>query len=499
VSVVASLVAFRFLAEPHNSFDLRIYRGSVDWWVSHGDLYGFELGERRFGFTYPPFAAVCMLPMLLLPLDALVLLNAAVILASAVFVVRTFVARLPSFDGTSAWWTAAIITPPLFLLQPLRDTLTFGQINIELAALVVADMLLLDRRSRWAGVGAGLATALKLTPGLFVVFYLVAGAPRAARTAGLTFAAATGAVALAAPGTSRTFWTSTIFDSGRVGSYDSATNQSLSGVLARLANDVDVPRAWVPLVAVLAVYALWSARRLLTDGALLSAFTVVGLAAALVSPISWVHHLWWVAPGLLVLLDRGVRRRSSTDLLAVGVIALIFVSGMPDRLRASPGHHLDSLGTVVGENAYTAALLVLLVLLSRRSGPLPRASAAGSLDALELSDRDAQQQGSDRGDEAELEPRRDDPAVPGDRRVQPGRHGGRDVEVVEDRRPDRVHGVRERVDPYRDRQPPREPRQGVERSGQEGQRQEEHLHEPHDGLDLLDPGDDGEPERRQRE
>ena len=373
-SLTLSAAAVWLLALPHGNFDLRVYRGSVDWWVFHGDLYSFGMGKRHYGFTYPPFAALCMLPMLLLPLASVVVLNMAVIVSCAALIVRVVVARLPSLLGVDPWLLAGLLTPPLFLLQPLRDTLTFGQINIGLAALVTLDLLLLERGNRWAGVGAGLATALKLTPGLFVILYLVSGSRRAARTSALTFAAVTALSAAVAPSTSWTFWTSTLYDSHRVGSYDSATNQSFAGVLARLTNSAHVPAGWLPLVVAIAAYALWSARRLFLAGALLPAFTAVGLAAAVASPISWVHHLWWIAPALLILLDQGLRQRSRGRLLVVAVIGLVFVSGMPDVMRAPAGHHLDSAATIIGENAYGIALLILLALVCRlpSSWPEPR-------------------------------------------------------------------------------------------------------------------------------
>jgi alpha-1,2-mannosyltransferase len=301
--------------------------------------------------------------MVLLPLTAVIALNQLAVIASVALVLRVVVARLPSFSHLEPWFLVAVLTPPVLLLQPVRDTLTFGQINIGLAALVTLDLLLIERGNRWGGVGAGLATALKLTPGLFLVLYLVAGSRRAARTSALSFAAVTGLAALVAPHTSRTFWTSTLYDSSRVGSYDSASNQSFAGVLARLTNSGHVPGAWLPLIVIISASALWSARRLFRAGAHLPAFTAVGLTAAVASPISWVHHLWWVVPALLLLLDQGLQRRSWWRVSLVAILAAVLASGLPDTMRARSGHHLDSAMTVLGENVYGVTVLVLLVLV----------------------------------------------------------------------------------------------------------------------------------------
>ncbi|GAB3949994.1 hypothetical protein GCM10027614_49670 [Micromonospora vulcania] len=39
------------------------------------------------------------------------------------------------------------------------------------------------------------------------------------------------------------------------------------------------------------------------DGDELTAFTLVGLTANVISPISWTHHLVWVIPAIIVLAD----------------------------------------------------------------------------------------------------------------------------------------------------------------------------------------------------
>jgi alpha-1,2-mannosyltransferase len=362
-STILSAIAFVLLHRPHRSFDVKVYRGAVDLWVHGGNLYSFGLGDRQLGFTYPPFAALCFLPMVLLPLAAVIALNQLVIISSVALVLRAVVARLPSVSHLEPWLLAAMLTPPVLLLQPVRDTLTFGQTNITLAALVTLDLLLIERGNRWGGMGAGLTTALKLTPGLFVVLYLVAGSRRAARTSVISFLAVTGLAAAVAPRTSWTFWTSTLYDTSRVGSYDSASNQSFAGVLARLTNSGQIPALWLPVVVVITGWALWSARRLFQAGAHLPAFTAVGLAAAVASPISWVHHLWWVVPALLLLLDQGLQLQSRWRVGLAAVLAAVLASGLPDEKRARAGHHLDTAMTVLGENVYGVTVLVLLVLV----------------------------------------------------------------------------------------------------------------------------------------
>lgn len=54
-------------------FDLRVYYGAVNSWIHHGGrIYDYEVPGTTYGFTYPPFAAVSMLPMALVGLHTAV-------------------------------------------------------------------------------------------------------------------------------------------------------------------------------------------------------------------------------------------------------------------------------------------------------------------------------------------------------------------------------------------------------------------------------------------
>src|SRR6185436_14659189 len=48
----------------HGFFDLRVYYGALNHWVDgNGEIYDYLLPGTKYGFTYPPFAALTMLPM----------------------------------------------------------------------------------------------------------------------------------------------------------------------------------------------------------------------------------------------------------------------------------------------------------------------------------------------------------------------------------------------------------------------------------------------------
>ena len=202
---------------------------------------------------------------------------------------------------------AAVVAAGLFL-QPMWQSIFLGQINPLLLALVLADVRMVAAGRRWAGVGVGVAAAIKLTPGIFVVVLLLAGRIRAAAVSAGTFVACGLLGFLVAPKASRVYWSGTFLDTSRVGA-DYISNQSPFGAAARLLGGPDHVGGWYPVVplvlgaAGIAVAVAWARR-----GEWLGAAAVTGTTGLLVSPISWAHHWVWVVPALLFLVRDGRRR-----------------------------------------------------------------------------------------------------------------------------------------------------------------------------------------------
>ncbi|MFJ3194347.1 glycosyltransferase 87 family protein [Streptomyces griseoviridis] len=350
-------------------FDLRVYHGAVDGWVHGGGrLYDYRVPGTGYGFTYPPFAAVCMLPMALVGLRTAVVLALLLNLAALAFVAHLLT------DGAwrrYGWYGAVLGACLLALFEPLRDTFSFGQVNVLLLALVLVDARLLSTgRNRWAGVGIGLAAAVKLTPAVFIGLLLLAGERRAAARATAVTAAATALALLVAPGASRFYWTEALWDTSRVGRLDYVSNQSLQGILARLG--VQDRAVWAG--AVLLVLAVWAVRvrRATAAGDPAAAFALTGLVACLVSPITWVHHLVWLLPSFAVLLRAGHPRTAGAlyAVLCTSVVWLWFDDA-------------SGVGGFLGGNTYTWITLGLLLWLPaghRSSGrrPLARVTTATS-------------------------------------------------------------------------------------------------------------------------
>jgi alpha-1,2-mannosyltransferase len=383
VLVAAAVVYLQHLVygPNHGFFDLKVYRGAIRWWLDGRPLYEFTQGRTSYGFTYPPFAAFCLLPLALLPLPAAATVLTAAGVAVVVVGTGWLVAPVARRHGWPAWFTVAVALPVVVVVEPVRETLGFGQVNLLLAALVLADVVALRRGSRWAGLGIGLATAVKLTPGVFLLYLVLT---RRWRPAFVAAGAALGATLLAfgvAPGTSWRYWTSTLWDTSRVGLLDKTANQSIQGLLARTTDGGTL--LWAALAAVVLAAALWRAVRAHRSGDELVGVTLAGLGACLVSPISWTHHLVWVVPAVVVLVDVAAgtplsaaappwlrtRARAVAAGAAAGalVVLAVFVSSVVWYFEQHPAEEAEGIWTwAPGENAYTVVLLALVLLLPVR-------------------------------------------------------------------------------------------------------------------------------------
>ncbi|MFG3201122.1 glycosyltransferase family 87 protein [Streptomyces sp. NPDC048192] len=328
-------------------FDLRVYYGTVHTWVHHGGrIYDYRVPGTSYGFTYPPFAALAMLPLAPLGRTSAIVASLLVNLVALAVVLRILAGPGWRRHG---WYRWSLCLCLLALFEPLRDTFSFGQVNLVLLALVLGDWLLpATGRERWAGAGTGLAAAVKLTPALFIGLLLLAGRRRAAGVATAVALAATALAAWADPAASRFYWTEALWDTGRVGRLDYVSNQSLQGVLARL-GEPGRPLWATAVLLTLCVWA-WRARRAVRAGDPTAALALTGAAACLVSPITWVHHLVWLLPSFAVLLRAGRPRIAGAlfGVLCTSVVWLWFDDA-------------SGIGGFLGSNTYTWITLGLLL------------------------------------------------------------------------------------------------------------------------------------------
>jgi len=342
VTLNLTAVAIYFVSFGHGiglggyHIDLDVYRTGARVLLHGGDLYGRlpRLGDgHELPFTYPPFAALCFVPLALLSYSTANWLLTAVTIACVAASLWCFAASTPGAAG--AWMRRLLpwALPAALLLEPVRSTLAYGQINALLMALITFDCL--TRAPRWPrGIGVGIAAAVKLTPGVFLLFFLLRRDRRSAARAGLSFAACTSAAFALAPHDSLRYWTQIAYQPARIGGIAYAANQSILGTLARfgLSNPA---RAWLWLVLCLLVAALavTGMRGALQTGHVTHALLLNAAAGLLISPISWSHHWVWAAPALLTCLCTTSPNRRRPPTLAV--LALLTFAIAPHWLLLS--------------------------------------------------------------------------------------------------------------------------------------------------------------------
>ena len=346
VALILTAVTF-FLVRfgPHGIFfgafhvDLGVYRIGARAWLNGQDLYA-HLPPVRPGhslpFTYPPIAAVLLAPLALVPKLVAGTVLTLVTIALVAAVLRLFLRRPPG-PGAVPAHTLGWLLPAALFLEPVWSTLAFGQVNVILMATVAFDALL--PAPRWPrGALTGLAAAVKLTPAVFILFFLLRRDYRAAATAALSFAATTAAGFALAGRDSVRYWTADVLQVGRVGNLAYSVNQSLAAVLARAGLSPQHPAglaAWLALSAIVLVVTGLGMRRALAAGEPGLALCLNALAGLLISPISWTHHWVWCVPAILALA--GLARRSPARPrgarlpLAVAAAGLVIFAASPQR------------------------------------------------------------------------------------------------------------------------------------------------------------------------
>ena len=368
-----------------NMIDLQVYRWGGEMARHHRNVYNLEYGGF-LSFTYTPLAVLVFELMSHLSLGVLRFVMTGASLA-ALLGALWVAFGLAGVSGAAQRGRRAGLTlgtAGLALgLEPVTQTLGFGQINLLLMFVVLADLARPDSR-RWKGAGVGLAAAIKLTPAIFVGYLVLTRRFRAAVVACGTFAATVALGFLALPAPSRRFWFGGLFlNSERVGGVAYAGNQSLNGTLVRLFGGVSQARpAWFAAAVLTGggglLLAAWASRR----GEELLGIATCALTALLVSPISWSHHWVWVVllvPCAIRLL-RGPRSAPGWIGRWVGVAGLtaLFLAG-PVRLIWRPPHTGDLEygwhgAELVAGNLYVLLGLILLAMTAAYLARVRRAT-----------------------------------------------------------------------------------------------------------------------------
>jgi alpha-1,2-mannosyltransferase len=176
------------------------------------------------------------------------------------------------------------------------------------------------------GLLIGLAAALKLTPAVFILYFIARRDWKAAGTSVAGFLAVTGIGFLLAPHDSVTYWTKMVFQTGRIGPVAFSSNQSITGVLYRAHQTGAAESAlWLLSAACVVAAALIGVSRAARAGRPIRALALTASTELLVSPISWSHHWVWASPTLLtiVLTARRAGNRRMMYWACAGIVIFV--------------------------------------------------------------------------------------------------------------------------------------------------------------------------------
>jgi alpha-1,2-mannosyltransferase len=265
-------------------------------------------GKDSLQFTYTPFAAVAfalvsfMSTGVATPVDTVV--NFGALMAAIWFTLGGLGYRDSRFRiGAMLLGTAAVIWT-----EPVFRTIYLGQINLILMAAILWDLCQPDSR-RNKGFVTGIAAGIKLVPLIFIPYLLITRKFRQAAMACAGFAATLIVGFAVLPKDSSKYWFGGLFaQGGRTGFTGWLGNQSLDGIITRLAGSINAAKPiWVVASVIVVVAGLYGAMLLYRAGHTLPAILLTALTGDLVSPISWDHHWVWIAPGIVVAAHYAVK------------------------------------------------------------------------------------------------------------------------------------------------------------------------------------------------
>lgn len=354
-----------------NMVDFEVYRYAGRVLLEGGDFYHLP---DSLPFLYPPFAALVAVPLALVP-------STPGQIAWTIANVIALMAVLHRF-GLKGWPMSLVATACMYFVEPVRGTLTFGQLGIFLMALVVLDLVpgprLLSRKGADSGstapgstggkrripegVWSGVATALKLTPGIFLIYLIACRSKKAVIAMLAAMAGTTLITAAILPARSLDFWGRLAHgDTGLGGSIIYYTNQSvMADVMRILKLGPGSTLLGLALAAAIAVVGVWAGSLWHRAGNIALGVSLCGLAGLLASPVSWSHHFVWVVPLALCLLDRTL----PGWFRYLGWVFVGWIAAAP--FKSLPNGGDKELAWSVADNllASTTALLGIAVLVS---------------------------------------------------------------------------------------------------------------------------------------
>lgn len=328
----AALIIFQWQSffghsEPFRFNDIDYYRNAViD--VINGTKSMYD------ALPYPPFAFLIVWWLAGLPIllgNQIWTAATILILFALVGIVTRQAARATDRTNDRPWLVtrAAGSVALLLITWPVSSQLSNGQLSLVVITLAFIDTIGM-LPPRFQGVLVGIAGAIKLTPMIFFVYFLVTGQRRQAAVAAGTFGAATALGWALFPEGSLYFW-SHLGRNDQFGDPARVDNLSIHSALARFSTQLgEQSLLWVALGAVVVIAAMWRARGHFGRGEVVEAVLVVGSSATVVAPIAWPHYFTWLPLAAVWLLMLGGRRARFVGSGIIACYCLPLVAIMAD-------------------------------------------------------------------------------------------------------------------------------------------------------------------------
>lgn len=324
-------------------FDVYVYWNALNNWFSGNSLYNwYALPDyKMYPFTYPPFGAWALSPLTWFDYEtAARLMIMAIALQTALIV--ALIGRSLGWSWGSAFaiapWAAILVQQ---CLEPFNQSVGFAQVNTAMMALVMIDVAA-PPSWKGRGVASGLAAAIKLTPAIAVLIFLLRRQWRSAITMVTTSVAVTLLGCIISKDESASFFIYAMWDPQRAGDPYYTSNQNLKGFVSRALPENAWSITWAIAVVLALVAAVWlclciqaAATSVVTphviydDAApdvvattpatpvlpenlatLLTAAVIMTLGL-LVSPITWSHHWVWGLASVVALIAVALRLKSA--------------------------------------------------------------------------------------------------------------------------------------------------------------------------------------------
>lgn len=337
-------------------FDVYVYWNALNNWFSGNSLYNwYALPDyKMYPFTYPPFGAWALSPLTWFDYEtAARLMIMAIALQTALIV--ALIGRSLGWSWGSAFaiapWAAILVQQ---CLEPFNQSVGFAQVNTAMMALVMIDVAA-PPSWKGRGVASGLAAAIKLTPAIAVLIFLLRRQWRSAITMVTTSVAVTLLGCIISKDESASFFIYAMWDPQRAGDPYYTSNQNLKGFVSRALPENAWSITWAIAVVLALVAAVWLCLRIQAaatpatpagDAVELAASDAVAAPSAvattpapvlpenlatlltaavimtlglLVSPITWSHHWVWGLASVVALIAVALRLKSA-PLAAVALV-----------------------------------------------------------------------------------------------------------------------------------------------------------------------------------